>query len=68
MTRRLLNVQEVAEHLGFSTHTVYTMVSQKRIPHIKIGKLVRFNPYELDRWIASHSVKARRALSILTPP
>jgi excisionase family DNA binding protein len=67
MTRRLLNIKEVADYTGLSPHTLYTMVSQRRIPFVKLGRLTKFDRYELDRWIASQSVKARRTLSVLTP-
>ncbi len=32
--RRLLNVKEVAEYTGLSVHTLYTMVSLRRIPFV----------------------------------
>lgn len=67
MTRRLLTVSEVSEYVGLSKFTIYTMVSQRRIPFVKMGRLTKFDRYELDRWIALHSVKARRPLSTLTP-
>jgi excisionase family DNA binding protein len=38
---RLLDVQEVAAYTGLSTHTLYTMVSQRRIPFVKIGRLTK---------------------------
>ena len=67
MIRRLLDIGEVATYTGLSIHTLYTMVSQRRIPFVKLGRLTKFDRYELDRWIASHSVKAQRPLSVLTP-
>jgi excisionase family DNA binding protein len=67
MTPRLLDIKEVAVYTGLSVHTLYTMVSQRRIPFVKIGRLTKFDRYEIDRWITSQSVKARRPLSLLTP-
>lgn len=67
MARRLLDIREVATYTGLSIHTLYTMVSQRRIPFVKLGRLTKFDRYELDRWIAAHSVKARRPLSVVTP-
>jgi len=67
MTRRLLTIKEVADYIGLSHHTLYTMVSQRRIPFVKIGRLTKFDRYELDRWIASHSVKARKPFTVSTP-
>ena len=57
MNRRLLNVKEVSELTGLSTNTVYAWVSQDRIPYVKLGRLVKFDSEELDRWIGSKAVK-----------
>ena len=53
---RLLTVDEAAVRLGISVHTVYKMVSEGRIPHTKIGRLVRFDPVVLDQWIKQQTV------------
>jgi excisionase family DNA binding protein len=67
MTRRLLGIKEVADYTGLSTHTLYTMVSQRRIPYVKLGRLTKFDRLELDRWIASKSVKVRKPFTVSTP-
>lgn len=56
--RRLLNIQEVAEYTGLSVHTLYTMVSQRRIPfpYVKVGRLIKFDLRKLDEWIAEKTV------------
>jgi predicted DNA-binding transcriptional regulator AlpA len=41
------------------------MVSQRRIPYVKMGRLTKFDLCEIDRWIASHAVKVRRSFPIL---
>ena len=61
MTCRLLDIKDVADYTGLSTHTLYTMVSQRRIPYVKMGRLTKFDRVELDKWIAAHSVKVRRS-------
>lgn len=67
MTRRLLNIKEVADYTGLSPHTLYTMVSQRRIPFVKLGRLTKFDREELDKWIAGHSVKVRRSFATDAP-
>ena len=62
---RLMGIDQVAAYLGLSPHTVYKFVSQRKIPHVKIGKLVKFDHLEIDRWIASHAVKVRRSVALL---
>lgn len=58
--RRLLNIQEVAEYTGLSVHTLYTMVSQRRIPYVKVGRLTKFDLNALDAWIEKNSVMPLR--------
>ncbi len=67
ITRRLLDINEVAQYTGLSVHTLYTMVSQRRIPFVKMGRLTKFDREEIDRWIVSHTVKVRRSVPVLTP-
>jgi excisionase family DNA binding protein len=67
MTRRLLDIKEVATYTGLSIHTLYTMVSQRRIPFVKMGRLTKFDLHELDRWIASKSVKVLKSVSVTIP-
>jgi excisionase family DNA binding protein len=67
IARRLLDIQEVATYTGLSVHTLYTMVSQRRIPFVKLGRLTKFDREEIDRWIAGHSVKVRRSFARIAP-
>lgn len=53
---RLIDAKAAAVYTGLSHHTVYTMVSQRRIPYIKVGRLVRFDLDALDAWLAQHTV------------
>ena len=57
MTKRLLTIREVSEYTGLAVPTLYTMVSQRRIPFVKMGRLTKFDKEELDRWITRHSVR-----------
>ncbi len=54
--RRLVDIKEVAEYTGLSVHTLYTMVSQRRIPYVKMGRLTKFELRLLDGWIAKNTV------------
>lgn len=54
--RRLLAVQETANYTGLSVHTLYTMVSQRRIPYVKVGRLTKFDVGLLDAWIKQNTV------------
>ncbi|MBL8041978.1 MAG: excisionase family DNA-binding protein [Nitrospira sp.] len=53
---RLISIKEAAAYTGLSIHTVYTMVSQRRIPFVKMGRLVKFDVALLDTWIKQRTV------------
>ena len=55
LTRRLLNIKQAAEYTGLSVHTLYTMVSQRRIPFVKAGRLTKFDVGLLDSWIKQNT-------------
>ena len=48
---RLLTIQEAARLLGVKPNTLYLWVSQKRVPHRKIGRLVRFAERDLEEFV-----------------
>ncbi len=56
MARRLISIHEVAEYTGLSVHTLYTMVSQRRIPYVKVGRLTKFDMALLDQWVKQNTV------------
>ncbi len=49
---------QAAEYLGFSRGYVYDLVQAKKIPHWKPnGRHVRFDPRELELWVAKRMVR-----------
>jgi excisionase family DNA binding protein len=53
---RLVSIQDCSVYIGLSVHTLYTMVSQRRIPFVKVGRLVKFDLVLVDAWIAKRTV------------
>ena len=50
----LLDVREVAAFLGLAEGTIYHLVSQRRIPFVRLsGRCLRFRPSDLEAWIAT---------------
>jgi len=47
----LLDVDRLAARLGVTVRFVRRLVEDRRIPYLKIGRLVRFDPVEVERWI-----------------
>lgn len=56
LTRKLLTVKDVSGYTGLAPDTIYAMVSQRRIPHTKLGRLVKFDVELLDKWIKQKTV------------
>lgn len=61
--RRFLSIEEVSTYTGLAVGTLYNMVSERRIPFVKMGRLTKFDRLALDKWIGSHSVKVRQVIS-----
>ena len=52
----LINLVELAERLGVNERHIRRLVAERRVPFVKWGHLLRFDPDEIDEWID----KARR--------
>lgn len=55
--KRFIGVSECAEYLGVKTATLYAWTYEKRIPYVKMGRLVKFDLKELEGWIKDRKVK-----------
>ena len=57
----MITYAEVAAMTGLPLGTLYAMVAQKRIPHVRLGlRLVRFRRVEIEAWLAAHHVPATK--------
>lgn len=54
----LLDVQGAARTLGVTTSMIRRLVLEKRIPYFKIGRYVRFDLDDLERFKQAHKVPA----------
>jgi len=48
---QLIDVAALAEHLGVKVRHVRRLVHERRIPFIKWGHLVRFDPDQVNAWL-----------------
>jgi excisionase family DNA binding protein len=48
---QLLTIDQLAERLGVSTRHVRRLVAERRVPFLKVGKFVRFDPAEIWDWL-----------------
>lgn len=51
--RRWLDVDTVAGITGYARKTLYQMAREGRIPAVRVGRSVRWDRRELDRWMES---------------
>lgn len=55
-----LTYAQASETLNLKLGTLYGLVSEGRIPHVRLGRrLVRFSRSELEAWMRQRSVSAR---------
>jgi excisionase family DNA binding protein len=52
--KRLLNIKEGALLLHISENTLRQWVHQRRVPSVKLGKAVRFDPEDLQKFIEAN--------------
>ncbi|MGH9154883.1 MAG: helix-turn-helix domain-containing protein [Acidimicrobiales bacterium] len=50
-TPSLIDLPAVAARLGVNDRYVRRLVAEQRIPFIKFGRLLRFDPAELEAWV-----------------
>ena len=60
MNKRLININELSEYLGLSISTIYSWVSQRRIPFVKCGRLTKFDLERINDWIKESSVEEKK--------
>ena len=60
---QLLDVAELADRLGVTERHVRRLVSERRVPFIKWGHLLRFDPNEIASWIDGNRVEVTPARS-----
>ncbi len=59
---KLLTPKQLSELLQVDQSTVYWWSHTGFIPHIKIGKLVRFKEVEVEEWVKQRSRQGRKQI------
>lgn len=49
----LWNVRRTAGFLGLHEKTVYDMVARGELPVVRVGRLLRFDPRDMTRWVSA---------------
>ena len=53
----LIGPETASELLGIEIATVYTWVSRRKIPFVKVGGALRFRPSALEAWLKDREHK-----------
>ena len=54
---KLLTIDELAEVLTVKKSTIYQWVHLGLIPHMKVGRLLRFREEDIQKWLISKQVE-----------
>ena len=60
---KLLDTSAIAEQLGMSVSTIRKWVHYGFIPHVKLGRAVRFREKDIETWIEERTEKGRASLA-----
>jgi excisionase family DNA binding protein len=55
--RPLLSIEEAAAYLGVTPRWMRRAVERRTLPHIKLGRLVRFDQADLEAYLAEQRVE-----------
>jgi excisionase family DNA binding protein len=61
--KELLNSAQVAEWLNVKESTIRKWTHYGFIPHIKLGRCVRFQESEIEKWLQERSEKGRSSMT-----
>ncbi len=50
---RLLEADDIARYIGMTTDWIYREVRAGRMPHIRLGRYVRFRRESIDAWLVA---------------
>ena len=57
---QLLTIDQLAEQLGITVRHVHRLIAERRVPYLKVGKLVRFDPAEIAGWLDGSRITCSR--------
>lgn len=57
-----MDINQLSEWLKVKKQTIYDWTHKGLIPHLKLGRLLRFDSKEIERWL-----KSRKTSSQLPP-
>jgi excisionase family DNA binding protein len=58
--QKILTITEVADRLGMHPVSVYRLVKEAKLPVFRIGRMLRFDAEELEKWMLNANLPRRR--------
>ena len=52
---QLLSTRQAAELLGISTRSLWTLTHEGKLPHLRVGKLVKYPMDRLEQWVRENT-------------
>jgi excisionase family DNA binding protein len=52
----LIDITELGKLTTIKTATLRKYVAKRKVPFVKVGRLVRFRPSEIEVWLAARAV------------
>lgn len=62
---KLIDADELCELCGFRKSFVYSLTHQKKIPHYKVGHMLRFKLSEIFTWLDKKMVSVAEDMKIV---
>ncbi len=56
----LMTMDQLAERLGVTHRHVRRLVDERRVPFLRVGRFIRFDPAEISAWLDRTRVTASR--------
>lgn len=54
----MIDIPTLADQLGTTERHIRNLIARRKIPHVKVGALIRFEPEVVARWISENRVPA----------
>ena len=57
LIKRFFNKKELSEYIGITQGTLSVWVCHRKIPYVKVGRLVKFDMKKIETWLEDKSVE-----------
>lgn len=58
--KALWRLDEASEYLGITVPALRGLIHRRRVPHVKVGRVIRFRQNDLEAWVMENTRAAVR--------